>query len=411
MPFTSEQPQPEASIDDDHSRDNRRPYKVCVVGSGTRFLSGISYYTNRLAIVLATRFDTSVVLMRQLIPTRLYPGGSRVGRPLSRIAYPPTMPVFDGVDWFWLPTIFRAGVFLFRQRPDVVVFQWWTGAVLHTYLFLAVVARLIGARVVVEFHEVQDVGEMTVPYAERYVTAGLPQLLRLCAGMVVHSEHDRAAIEERYGQGGQLVLIPHGPYDKVAGPGADVVNRDDGVCRLLYFGVIRPFKGVEDLVRAFDGFDDDVVRHFHLTVVGETWEGWTLPAELIARSRHRNHITFINRYVSDDELAHHVASADAMVLPYHRSSASGPLHVAMGHGLPVVVTSVGGLVEAAADYPGTVFVPPADPAALRLAIMAVAAQRGPRYADPHSWDQSADGYEKLLSAILPAHPELGGRQR
>ena len=44
--------------------------------------------------------------------------------------------------------------------------------------------------------------------------------------------------------------------------------------------------------------------------------------------------------------------ADAVVLPYHRSSLSGPLHIAMSAGLPVVVTAVGGLVEVVQDYSG-----------------------------------------------------------
>jgi glycosyltransferase involved in cell wall biosynthesis len=69
-------------------------------------------------------------------------------------------------------------------------------------------------------------------------------------------------------------------------------------------------------------------------VVGETWEGWTLPGEQIARSPRRDRITFVNRYVSDEELDGYLRGADAVVLPYLRSSLSGPLHVAMGYGLP-----------------------------------------------------------------------------
>ena len=47
---------------------------------------------------------------------------------------PPRVRVFDGVDWFWLPSLLRALAFLVRQRPDVVVLQWWSGTVLHSYL-------------------------------------------------------------------------------------------------------------------------------------------------------------------------------------------------------------------------------------------------------------------------------------
>ena len=48
--------------------------RVCVVGAGTRFLSGISYYTLRLVNALAPSHEVSAILMRQLLPTALYPG-------------------------------------------------------------------------------------------------------------------------------------------------------------------------------------------------------------------------------------------------------------------------------------------------------------------------------------------------
>ncbi|HEX4704690.1 MAG TPA: glycosyltransferase, partial [Pseudonocardiaceae bacterium] len=162
--------------------------------------------------------------------------------------------------------------------------------------------------------------------------------------------------------------------------------RDDDVCRLLFFGTIRPYKGLEHLIAAFDQLPAD----YRLTVVGETWEGWTAPLELIARSPHRDRITLVNRYVSDDEVTGFFARADAVVLPYVRSSASGPLHIAMSNGLPVVVTAVGGLAEAVADYEGAITVPPADVPALTDALRSVRELAGIRYPDPHSWQRNVD---------------------
>ncbi len=371
--------------------------KVCVVGSGTRFLSGISYYTHRLGATLAERFDVSVILMRQLLPTRLYPGRDRVGAPLARLEYPAGVRVLDGVDWFWLPSMIRALRFLRRERPDVVVLQWWTGTVLHTYLALALAARMIGAKLVIEFHEVLDTGELNVPIVPTYVRLLAPRLLALTDGAVMHSEFDREALEQRYGLAPRPVrVIAHGPYDHYEREAPAPAG--DGVCRLLYFGVIRPFKGLEDLIEAFDSVDD--VERFELTVVGETWEGWTKPAEMIASSRHRDRIEFVNRYVADEEVGAYFERADAVVLPYHRSSASGPLHIAMSFGLPVAVTSVGGLVEAADGYRGAVFIPPADPQALRRALDRLAEMRGQRFPNPHSWERTADSYAELFDVVL-----------
>jgi glycosyltransferase involved in cell wall biosynthesis len=370
-----------------------------VVGGGSRFLSGISYYTNRLINALGQRHRVSAILIRQMMPTRLYPGRTRVGKPLTQFAYPSGARVFDGIDWYWGASLVRAIRLLRDERPQVLVLQWWTGTVLHSYLMLAVVARLLGARLIIEFHEVLDTAEQQMPVVSWYVKTCAPLLMRLADGFIVHNEFDREALIGHYRMGDRPVaLVPHGPYDQYVLP-ARPAGEDDHVCRLLYFGVIRPFKGVEDIVAALDMMTPEEAAHFHLTVVGETWEGWTVPAERIAASRYRDRITFINRYVDDDEVASLFSEADVVVLPYHRSSASGPLHLAMASGLPVVVSAVGGLVEASEGYQGTIQVPPQDPAAIRTALDRAYEMRGSRFADVHSWDRTVAGYEQLFAAV------------
>jgi glycosyltransferase involved in cell wall biosynthesis len=73
--------------------------------------------------------------------------------------------------------------------------------------------------------------------------------------------------------------------------------------------------------------------------------------------------------------------------------------IAMSWGLPVVTTSVGGLVEATADYTGAVLVPPCDPAAHAEGIRSALPLMGTARADPHSWTRSAGQYAALLDRI------------
>ena len=374
-------------------------YRVLVVGAGSRFLSGISYYTNRLINAFGGEHRVSAILIRQMMPTRWYPGRERVGRDLTKFAYPRDARVLDGVDWFWGPSILRAWRLIRSERPDIVVFQWWTGTVLHSYVLLSILSRLAGAKVLIEFHEVLDTAELQLLPARAYVRAISPLLMLSAHGFVVHNEFDRAALAQHYGIADRPVaLIPHGPYDQYQAAAKPSPDRHD-VCELLYFGVIRPFKGVEDIVGALDLMSEDEARRFRLTVIGETWEGWTLPAERIAASRYRSQIHFVNRYVDDDEVASAFAAADVVVLPYHRSSASGPLHLAMASGLPVVVSAVGGLVEASAGYEGAIQVPPKDPGAIRTALLAAYEMRGRRFSDVHTWDRTIAGYEALFAQV------------
>ena len=381
-----------------------RPLRICVVGAGTRFLSGISYYTLHLINALAGsfRYRVSAILMRQLLPTRFYPGRKRVGASLTRLEYDPAVQVFDGVDWYWLPGILRALVFLIREHPDVVVFQWWSGTVLHSYLLLALAARLLGARMVIEFHEVLDPGEAKLPLARGYVRLIAPLMVRLVHGFVIHSEHDRKILQSHYKLGRRPdALIYHGPYNQyqLTGREQKLQTAAAPYCNLLFFGVIRPYKGLEDLIRAFNALPENEACRLWLTIVGETWEGYAMTADLIEQSRYHDRITFCNRYVTDDEVAEFFTGADAAVFPYHRSSASGPLHIAMSYGLPIVVTHVGGLTEAVAGYDGAILVPPSDSTALQNALLQVAKLRGKRFTDPHSWEHTVAGYQALFDAL------------
>jgi glycosyltransferase involved in cell wall biosynthesis len=393
------------------------PLSVCLVGPGWRFTSGISYYTCRLANSMASdQCETSVVLIRRLLPRLLYPGKLRVGLKRASMKYRPDVSVFDGIDWWWGNSLLRALRFLRAQHSKVLLLEWWTAATLHTYLLLAIAARATGMRVVIELHELQDPGEAGHALARAYGHWGLRALLRLAHGCIVHSKADWQLFESGYGPiDVRVALVPHGPYDQyrevtgtddpsIAAAVAAVRSApQDGVTNLLFFGLIRPYKGLEDLLRVFNALPREEAERLWLTVVGETWEGTTEPAHLIATSPHKDRITFVNEYVPDEVVGAAFAHADVVVLPYRRSSSSGILHVAMSWGLPIVVTSVGGLPEAASGYAGAVFVPPEDPASLRDGLAKAAALAGQKFADPRSWHDTVAAVRLAASVGEPQH--------
>ena len=136
----------------------------------------MSYYTLRLTNALANRFNVAFIPMRQLIPTRFYPGRARVGSTSTRLALDESVTEMRGIDWYWGRNLVRDLYAIFQWRPEAVIFQWWTGSVLHTYLALALIARLRGALIIVEFHEVQDSAEQRIPLATAWVRPWTPVL-------------------------------------------------------------------------------------------------------------------------------------------------------------------------------------------------------------------------------------------
>lgn len=390
--------------------------RILVVGSGWRFTSGISYYTCRLSNALSQRHDVSVLLTRRLVPRWLYPGRRRVGRKVNDIDYSGPRRVAEVLDWYWGPNLRSVLSVLREARPQVVVLQWWTGAVLHSYLLLAWLARRAGASVVIEWHELQDTGEARIPGIRAYTSAGMRRLLGMADGHVVHSEFDLAALQRTYTLRGPVRVVPHGPYDHVKVPDAPsdaapvaatpqpTEPGAEGLTTVLFFGIVRPYKGVEDLVAAFDALPAEVADRLRLVVVGETWEGWTAHREAIARSPRRDRIVVRDEYVPDAEVAQVFAQADLVALPYRRSSASGPLHLAMSAGVPVVVSDVGGLRAAAADYEGALFVRPQDPQDLVRGLLEGLELVGRRFTDPRSWDHTVSEFEALFAQVLDEAP-------
>ncbi len=389
--------------------------KVCVVGSGTRFVSGISYYTYFLGCALNQRCDVVAILMRRLIPRRWYPGRRRVGHSVMAYDLAAEVPTFDGVDWWGWPSVPRAASFLRAQRPHVLILQWWSSSVLPWYLLLARQVVRRGGAVVVELHEDLDTGEARVPLIGWFARRGLKTLCRWASTLVVHSIWDRDRMSASLGiSPARFRVIPHGPYPIChAAPGEETGAprarplREPSELTVLFFGTIRPYKGLEHLVGAFEQVRRELALPWKLLVVGETWEGWTLPLELVERSPYRDDIELVNRYVTDQEAAGYFQRADVVALPYLRSSASGPLAIAQACGLPVVVTAVGGLVEAVADYTGAVLVRAGSPDDLVRGLLTAADLRGRLHSAPVTWQAVAQSYADIFAAVVP--PAVLGR--
>jgi len=227
--------------------------------------------------------------------------------------------------------------------------------------------------------------------------------MRLTDGFVVHSTSDVETLRRRFRIGRRpITVIPMGPFKGAIAKRGAAAWREapPGTFNILSFGLIRPYKGVEQLVRAFNELRPEEIEQYWLTVAGETWEDWNAPEQAIAASRYRDRITFINRYLSDDEVSTIFAGADGAALPYTRSLGSGALQLTLSHGLPVVVTDVPALREAVQNYAGARLVPVGDVAALTDGLRWMCSERGHRFADPHSWSETAEQYRALTERLI-----------
>jgi glycosyltransferase involved in cell wall biosynthesis len=210
--------------------------------------------------------------------------------------------------------------------------------------------------------------------------------------VVVHSEHGAQRLRDLGLE--RVHVIPHGAFhDLTKTPGEPPFPKRGPV--VLFFGLIRPYKGVDVLL--------------------EAWKRATRPAgaELWIVGMPRMDASFIHgegvetalRFVSNAELAGAFRAADLVVLPYREIDQSGVLFTALAFGKPLLLTSVGGFPEIAAAE----LVPPGDPDALAAALSSILADSEKRTkmaaaakaaADgPYSWDAIARRTLELYSGL------------
>ena len=369
--------------------------RVAVIGPGTRFLSGISYYTIRLCNALSGSMSVDAVLFRDMLPKRLFPGWKRVGVSTVSSGFHPEVRVSEVLDWYDPFSWARAARVI--RGCDVVILQWWTSSIVHMYLAILLL-RPKKTRFIIEFHEVVDPLEHGILPLRVYAQVGGRILRKACSRFIVHSEHDRQLIMEQYHLRRENIgVIPVGLFDQY-----EIIEKEtckkrlnvEGKFVILFFGLIRPYKGVTNLIRAFEQLPEETRKNCSLIIAGEAWEdNETVGA--VQNSPARDAIQFHNRYIADADIPFFFSAADILVLPYVRASQSAVAQIGVSYGLPVIATRVGGLVEGLGGYEGARFIERNDPELIKTAIETeLKSNSNKRYSPPLylSWEKIAEKF-------------------
>ena len=113
---------------------------------------------------------------------------------------------------------------------------------------------------------------------------------------------------------------------------------------LLFFGLVRPYKGLMRLLDVWDEFAVDEPKA-HLLIAGECYGDWT-PYQLAIESLNcQDRVLVDQRFIPDDEIGKVFGAADVVVLPYESASQSGVTAMSLHYGIPTIASNVGGLAE------------------------------------------------------------------
>jgi glycosyltransferase involved in cell wall biosynthesis len=239
--------------------------------------------------------------------------------------------------------IYRTWQALRSSPPGVLHLHWALIPRLDALLVRALKAR--GWRIVYTVHD-------PLPGADRRLAHRRYQaLLALVDALIAHTPHLAHQLVSAYPKvSGRVHVIPHGgaalplpsPADRARARQSLGLQADGPL--LLFFGMIKPYKGLEYLLEAMPAVRAAFPRA-RLVIAGEPLMPLAPIEDQIERLRLGDAVVLRPSFVPQDDVPHYFAAADLLVAPYVEIAASGVVALAQGHGLPVVVTRVGGLPE------------------------------------------------------------------
>ena len=285
-------------------------------------------------------------------------------------------------------------------HADIVHFQWLPIPNLDRLL-----VRRFPRPVVLTAHDV------TPREVRAGARGGTAAVLRAVDAVVVHSRAGAARVAEEAGVPDERIhVIPHGAFAHLtelpAGSPPAALAGLDGRRVVLFFGLVRPYTGLDLLVEALAGTPDDVV----LLVVGMPRMSLAPLEERARELGVAERVRFVPEFVPDADVAAYFRRADLVVLPYREIEQSGVLYTALAFRTPLLLSAVGGFPEIAEHGAARLFAP-GDAGALRTALAGLLADDPARLelaraagvlAGLHSWERVAalteDLYEQLREA-------------
>lgn len=341
--------------------------------------------------------DVHVLSFRRLYPALFFPGKTlyETGKALYEVR---SRALIDSVNpWTWIRALF----WLRTLQPDALIFQYWMPFFLPCYAFLAFFMKTFwNVRIIFMCHNVLSherfLGDRIL------IKAGF----KFSDGIITQSDSVRQALM-RLHPNQHAVNVPHPTYTLLPPPVSRQQARKALGIRaerlILYFGMIRGYKGVRYLVKAMPLILEQIPAQ--CLICGEFYEEREETRTLIRELNLDAHVRVTDRFIPNESVHLYFCAADIVALPYVAATQSGVVQVAYNYNRPVVVTRVGGLPEAVIEGKTGYVVPPEDPAAIANAALRFFRERRnipfEKYIESekqnYSWARMAEAVEKLTT--------------
>jgi len=316
--------------------------QIALISVAPPYRGGISKHTSILVEKLSLHHSVDVINYSRQYPNFLFPGKTQY---LDDISESPN-------NYRWIDSInplswFKTGNRLAMKKYDLVIFRFWNpffapalGIIAGLIKKKSPKSKLISLCDNILPHEKTPMGDFLTTY-----------LFQKLDGHIVQSSQTEKELQE---------VVDDPIYEKRFHPIYTNFPRkiDKYTARnklgltakyiILYFGIIRDYKGFDILLNAIAKLKNSDLD-FHLIAGGECYGNDEKYTQLISDLKISDFITWHNKYIPESDVAEYFSAADVVALPYRSASQSGITQIAYYYDIPVIVTKVGGLPEIVDD--------------------------------------------------------------
>lgn len=359
------------------------------------YRGGIAQFSTALVRELRKDHAVDAFTFTRQYPGLLFPGKTQYdldsGDPIGAVR---VLDTINPITWGRTASRMRAG------RPDVAVLRYWMPFFAPSMGCVATRLRRQGVKVI-------SIVDNALPHERGFLDRPLTRwYLRRNDALVAMTEAVKADILHLCPDA-RAELMPHPLYDHFGPsvPAAEARGQlglpaDARV--LLFFGLIRGYKGLDLLIEALGLLD----ARYHLVIAGEPYGDFSGYQRQIEASPRKANIHLHARFIAEAEVPRFFSAADLVVLPYRSATQSGITAMAHHFGLPVVATDVGGLKEALEHGRTGVLVPEVSAQAIAQGIEACFAHGTARFRagieavrNQRSWARFAEGLTQLAASL------------
>ncbi len=373
----------------------RRQGKITFFSALPPFRGGIAQFSEQFRQSLAKKGDVVAFTFQIQYPNFLFPGQSQFEEQKPNFQNPRIVSTFRPWTYF---TSLRT---LKKAKGDLFITSYWMSFFGPMMGFWA---RFLPKKTI----KIAIIHNL-IPHEKRFFDGMFNRyFLSQYDGFVVLSDAVNADVLKLKPEAKTLVL-KHPSYQQFGSKidkkrAREVLKVDPTKKTLLFFGLIRDYKGLDLLLEAFSTLDDS----YQLVIAGEVYGDRKVYDKLINQSNNK-HICFVDQFIPSQDVNIYFSAADLCVLPYKTATQSGIKAMCDVFHLPVLVSRVGGLHEEISENENGFVIRDAS-------VLSLAAQIEEIFSDSrieissrniqnqlenkqNEWDEFADSVLKFAEAI------------